>query len=58
MMSHWKISARDPRGNLHTQTVTLNVKLTFMVVWVEMPDFRVMTEMSKTMISYTTSLCF
>ena len=43
---------------MHTQTATLNVKLTFVVVWVEMPDFRVVTEMSKTMTSYTTGLCF
>ena len=50
MMSHRKIFA-NLRGNLHTQTATLNVNLTFGVVWVEMPDIRVMTEMSKTIIS-------
>ena len=44
--------------NLHTQTATLNVKLTFAVVWIEMPDFRVVTEMSKTLISQTAGLCF
>ena len=39
------------RGNLHTQTAMFNVRLTFMVVWVEMPDIRVATEMTKTIIS-------
>ena len=38
-------------GNLHTQTATLNVKTAFLIVWVEMPDVRVVTEMSKTIIS-------
>ena len=35
---------------MHTQTATLNVKLTFVVVWVEMPDVRVVIEISKTII--------
>ena len=36
------------RGSVHTQTATLNVKLTFVGVWVKMPDVRVVAEMSKT----------
>ena len=43
---------------MHTQTVMINVKLEFVVVWVEKPDFRAVTEMSKTLISCTTALCF
>ena len=42
---------QDPlflRGSVHTQTATLNVKLTFVGVWVKMPDVRVVAEMSKT----------
>ena len=31
--------------NLHNQTATLNIKLTLMVVWVEMLDVRVVTKM-------------
>ena len=42
---------RNLRENLQTQTATLNVKLTFVVVLVEMPEVRVVTEMSKTIIS-------
>ena len=29
------------RGSVHTQTATLNVKLTFVGVWVKMPDVRI-----------------
>ena len=51
-MSYQKIFANmHLRGHLYTQIATLNVKLTFVVVWVEMPDVRVVTEMSKTIIS-------
>ena len=39
------------RGNLHTQIAKLTVKLKFLIVWIEMPDVRVVTEMSKTVIS-------
>ena len=41
------------RGSVHTQTATLNVKLTFVGVWVKMPDVRVVAEMSKTKIQNT-----
>ena len=34
-----------------TQTPTLNINLTFLRVWVEMTDVRVMAEMSKTIFS-------
>ena len=39
------------RGNMHTEVAALNVKLTFVVVWVEMTDVRLVTEVSKTIIS-------
>ena len=39
------------RGSVHTQTATLNVKLTFVGVWVKMPDVRIVAEMSKTQIT-------
>ena len=39
------------RGNVHTETTTLNVKLTFVGMWVEMPEVQVATEVSKTIIS-------
>ena len=34
------------RGSVHTETATLNIKLTFMVVSVEMPKVRVVAGMS------------
>ena len=41
------------RGSVHTQAATLNAKLTFVGVWVKMPDVRVVAEMSKTKIQNT-----
>ena len=35
------------RGSVRTQTATLNVKLTFVGVWLKMPDVKVVAEMSK-----------
>ena len=35
------------RGNVHTQTATLNVRLMSAGVWIEMPDARVVAEISK-----------
>ena len=43
------------RGSIHTQTATLNVKLTFVGVWVKMPDVRVVAEMSKT--NFQNTMC-
>ena len=43
------------RGSIHTQTATLNVKLTFVSVWVKMPDVRVVTEMSET--NFQNTMC-
>ena len=36
------------RGSIPTQTATLNVKLTFVGVWLKMPDVRIVAEMTKT----------
>ena len=50
----WSISRQlllHLRGDVHTQTATLNVKLTFVGVWVEMPEVTVVSEMIKTIIS-------
>ena len=41
------------RGSVHTQTATLNVKLTFVGVRIKVPDIRVMAEMSKTNLKNT-----
>ena len=41
------------RGNVHTQIATLSVRLTFVGVWVKMPDVRFVAEMSKTIVSGT-----
>ena len=43
------------RGSVHTQTATLNVKLTFVGVWVKMPDVRIVAEMSKT--NFQNTMC-
>ena len=43
------------RGSVHTQTAVLNVKLTFVGVWVKMPDVRVVAEMSKT--NFQNTMC-
>ena len=44
------------RGNVHAQTATLNVKLTFVGLWVKMSDVRVVAEMSKTNFQNTTCI--
>ena len=43
------------RASVHTQAVMLNVKLTFVGVWVKMPDVRVVAEMSKT--NFQNTMC-
>ena len=35
------------RGDVHTQTATVNVRLTFVGVWVKTADVRLVAEMSK-----------
>ena len=61
MMSHRKIFANiKSYDNLYTQTATLNVKLTFVVAWVEMPDIRNVTEIKQNynFLTFTTGLSF
>ena len=48
MESCWCRDVQAVRSSVHTQTATLNVKLTFVGVWVKMPDVRIVAEMSKT----------
>ena len=43
------------RGSVHTETATLNVKLTFVDVWVKTPDVRVVAEMTKT--NFQNTMC-
>ena len=43
------------RGSVHTQTATLNVKLTFVDVWVKMSDIRAVAKMSKT--NFQNTMC-
>ena len=61
MMSHRKIFANiKSYDNLYTQTATLNVKLTVVVVWVVMPDIRNVTEIKQNynFLTFTPGLCF
>ena len=55
MTSHRKIFANVKLFNVKI----VNLKLTFMVVRAEIPDVRVVTEMSKTItLTFITDLCF
>ena len=43
------------RGSVHTETAMLNVKVTFVGVWVKTPDVTVVAEVGKT--NFQNTIC-